>query len=354
MGITTDGTGGVKTNALKSSFSSRYMLYACAMMGKMNDTFVEAYGDKVDAIMYDVAHNSNINDGSFFPFARHMSWFDGHSFASGLFPFANGKSQESSSEAVNCYYGATLWSLVRSGSADNPVADVSAMTDFARLLLAMEVRGAKTYWHMTPPSFSDSSSRSNSTDIGPAGPAVYSPAFAENYMVGNLGMLDVICSTWFGTENLYVHMINFMPVTPVTRELFDKDYVSKEYGNVISQYPNVEMAWRGYVVCDHALVSPMHAWGEALGLISSQLDSGLSRSQVLYFILTSPSGFNASQIGSDESPTHDDAAVRTSDKSSGGSDGADCAIHAACVDTGLAGLCCPTSGGAFLYCCNGS
>jgi endo-1,3(4)-beta-glucanase len=328
------------------------------MMGKMNATFVDAYGEKVDEIMHDVAHNSNINDGSFFPMARHMSWFDGHSFASGLFPFSNGKSQESSSEAVNCYYAATLWSLVRSGSAENPAADVSVTTDFARLLLAMEVRGAKTYWHMMPPSPNggSSSSSSNSTNIGPASPAVYSPTFAENYMVGNLGMLDVICSTWFGTENLYVHMINFMPVTPITRELFDKDYVSNEYGTVVSQYLNVEMAWRGYVVCDHALVSPMHAWGEALGLISSQLDSGLSRSQVLYFILTSPSGINASQIEINESSAHDDATVpdrSTGDKSSGGS-GADCSSHSACVDTGLAGLCCPTSGGAFLYCCNGS
>ena len=35
-------------------------------------------------------------------------------------------------------------------------------------------------------------------------------------MVGNVGMLDAICSTWFGTQNLYVHMINFLPVTSKT------------------------------------------------------------------------------------------------------------------------------------------
>jgi endo-1,3(4)-beta-glucanase len=43
-----------------------------------------------------------------FPVARHKDFFDGHSWASGLFPMANGKSQESVSEAANAYYGVHL------------------------------------------------------------------------------------------------------------------------------------------------------------------------------------------------------------------------------------------------------
>ncbi|CAB9512842.1 Endo-1,3(4)-beta-glucanase [Seminavis robusta] len=341
-------------------FHYGYLLFACAMLGKLNATFVETYGDRVDAIMHDVAHNTKIDDGSFFPLARHMSWFDGHSFASGLFPFGNGKSQESSSEAVNCYYGASLWSLVRSGFSDNPSTDTSAMTDFSRLLLAMEVRGARTYWHMMPPSSSSGSSSSGSnSSTAVTTPAVYSPEFEQNYMVGNLGMLDAICSTWFGTQNLYVHMINFLPVTPITRELFDKEYVAKEYADVISQYgQEVEMAWRGYVVCDHALVSPMKAWKEAVDLVANRLDSGLSKTQVLYFILTSPSGVDLSQI--DTGAASDDAFVAPSSSSGGNSDqsssggnddnSASCSNHRGCA--GLTGLCCPTGGGSFLYCCN--
>jgi endo-1,3(4)-beta-glucanase len=34
-----------------------------------------------------------------------QDFFDGHSWASGLFVQNNGKSQESSSEAINAYYG---------------------------------------------------------------------------------------------------------------------------------------------------------------------------------------------------------------------------------------------------------
>ena len=212
---------------------SGYVLYAAAILGRANPKFISQYGPYVDALFYDVAHNSadakpNNDKEIFFPLARHKSWFDGHSFASGLFPFANGKSQESSSEAVNCYFGAYLWSRVRWGSG----AD-RRMVDYARLLLATEITGAKTYWHMTPNTKGGASVGSNSTSTTLAAskksdtslvlPVAYgNSAFRKNYMVGNLGMTDVTCTTWFGNENIYVHLINFMPVTAITAELFDK------------------------------------------------------------------------------------------------------------------------------------
>lgn len=372
--------------SLDHHFHYGYLMFASAVMGRLNATFVEEHGARVDALMHDVAYNPKIQDGSFFPLARHMSWFDGHSFASGLFPFGNGKSQESSSEAVNCYYGAYLWSLVRSGSADKPHADISPTTDFARLLLAMEVRGAKTYWHMVPPSTSSQSSSSSTagknsstttttTTAPDAFPTVYSPRFAKNYMVGNLGMLDAICSTWFGTENLYVHMINFLPVTPITRYLFNTEYVTKEYANVISNYPNAEMAWRGYVVADHALVAPMSAYKEAQKLISGQLDSGISKTQILYFILTSPMGFDVSKLGTSSSDSTSSSSSSnipgdamdgdgdnngvsqvsgsdTASTSSSAGEAANCANHPACATTALSGLCCPTAAGTDLFCCH--
>ena len=102
------------------------------------------------------------------------------------------------------------------------------MVDYARLLLATEMTGAKTYWHMmSQDSGSSSAGGSNNTVVkNTAGtslvPIPYNSVFRENYMVGNLGMTDATCTTWFGTENIYVHLINFMPVTAITAELFDK------------------------------------------------------------------------------------------------------------------------------------
>ena len=93
-------------------------------------------------------------------------------------------------------------------------SDDSKMVDFARLLLATELTGAKAYWHMTP--------SQNGEDTRDGVPMAYTNDFRKNFMVGNLGMTDVACTTWFGTDDLYVHLINFLPVTPITAELFDK------------------------------------------------------------------------------------------------------------------------------------
>lgn len=216
-------------------FHYGYYMYASALMGKWNATFIDEYGAYVDAMMHDVTDQSSgsskkNSNGAFFPLARHKAWFDGHSFASGLFPFASGKSMESSSESINCYYGAYLWSMVKGTSSLT-----SDHFNFARLLLATEIRGVKTYWHMH--------SESTSTS-GAKWQTLYNPVLSKNLMIGNLGMMDVTVSTWFGNNPLYVHMINFMPVTAITRELFNTEYVEEEFSNVIEpMYDNVEMAW---------------------------------------------------------------------------------------------------------------
>jgi|AntRauTorckE5430_2_1112549.scaffolds.fasta_scaffold00306_4 endo-1,3(4)-beta-glucanase len=320
-------------------FHYGYVLYASAILGRLNSTFVDEYGTHVDSILYDVAHGGNSNSDdrgeAFFPFTRHKSWFDGHSFASGLFPFADGKSQESTSEAVNCYYGAYLWSSIRwniSGGQDR--------INFAKLLLAMEIRGAKTYWHMLPKVDIDGMDSIHSVPL-------YNDEFEEGLMVGNLGMMDVTATTWFGTKELYVHMINFMPVTAITKELFGIDYVSKEFYEIISPiYDQVPMPWRGYTVADKAFVDPNGAWNDATKLRSFELDSALSKSQVYYWI-SSMKNFNISAKSN----------MTQSNNSSDGSGNqtatyAFCENHKDCIADGLTGLCCPTSDGISLGCCN--
>lgn len=330
-------------------FHYGYILYASAIMAKINSTFVDEYGIYVDSILNDVAHESNQNSdsiqGSFFPFTRHKAWYDGHSYASGLFPFADGKSQESSSESVNCYYGAYLWSLV---SAERKLAMNTGVnsnydrlirrTNFMKLLLAMEIRSTKTYWHMIPPS--ETKGMGSNHTIHP-----YNPSFEQSLMVGNLGMMDVTVSTWFGPEKLYVHMINFLPVTAITRELFDPDYVKLEFDHVLDPiYDNVEMAWKGYVIADKAIIDSSSAWDDATKLTSYELDSALSQSQVYYWISTMD-GFEA-PTSKKSSPTSGlNITVGANEASS-------CMSHTACSSAGLSGECCPTATGIMLGCCD--
>ena len=321
-------------------FHYGYILYASAIMARLDPTFVVRFGSHVDSIFHDVAHSTNGDsktvqpNSAFFPMSRHKSWFDGHSFATGIFAFGNGKSQESSSEAVNCYYGAYLWSLVRHGDG----SCCSDLTDFARLLFAMEVRGAQTYWHMLPMSVRDG----NSVAL-----QVYIPAFQRNYMVGNVGMLDVAANTWFGNDPLYVHMINAIPITAATAVLFDNRYVQEEFPYLMESRNEVEMAWRGYTVSIHAIIDPNKAWEDAQGLVSYELDAGISKSQVLYWISSRPN-FNVTTASEGEGTAPDsfNALASSSNESA-----AACSSHLGCNDYGVRGQCCPTSDGTYLGCC---
>jgi endo-1,3(4)-beta-glucanase len=321
-------------------------LYASAVLGKIDPSFIERFGPHVDAILHDVAHTTNgdstiaSSDSTFFPMTRHKSWFDGHSYATGMFPFGNGKSQESSSEAVNCYYGTYLWSLVRHRKAP------SDLTDFSRLLLAMEIRGARTYWHMLPNSVVGNNTHSR--------PHIYPPDFEENYMVGNVGMLDVAVNTWFGTDPLYIHMINAIPITAATNLLFGKDYVKYEYPFLMESRSEVEMAWRGYTTSIHSIIDADSAWIEAKDLVSYELDAALSKSQVLYFISQQP-GFGASLNSKNHktSPTLPPTPIQDKNMfSSTSSSPSFCGSHPKCVAAKLSGECCPTTSNIFLDCCN--
>jgi len=303
-------------------FHYGYLLSACAVMGKYNETFAESYKHRIDAIFFDIASSYNFDSSSSsaksysFPGTRHFSWYDGHSYASGLFPFGNGKSQESSSEAVNGYLGAFLWSSVKDSLASS---SGSLDFEFSRLLLAMEIRGAQTYWHM----------KQRRNTVSP-----YTKAFAANIMVGNVGMMDAICSTWFGTNPLYVHLINFLPISSATRVLFQRDFAKDEYEHLVASHREVEMSWKGYLVALHAISDPNAAWSEALELQSSQLDTGTSKSAILFWALTQGHWTESSHV------PHANTTLNTS---------SDCAQHNRCK--GLSGQCCPSSAGVFLSCC---
>ncbi|KDO20314.1 hypothetical protein SPRG_14449 [Saprolegnia parasitica CBS 223.65] len=241
-------------------FHYGYLLYSAAVLGRYKPAFVQAHKAALHTIVRDIA-NFNIKD-PYFPLARHVSWFDGHSFASGVYVLDGGKSQESVSEAINAYYGVYL------------LGQVLAMPDleqFGRVLLAMEMRAAQTYWQTTP--------------------EIYGDEYAKNQMTGQVGQTKVSYATWFGPVIEHMHLINFMPFTPITEEFFSPEYVAKEYkvlydGAVSRKENPMEEIWRGYAFLDHAIIDPAAAWNEVQTL--KTYDDGNSRSNSLYWIATRP------------------------------------------------------------------
>lgn len=115
----------------------------------------------------------------------------GHSWASGLFQMAAGKSQESSSEAVNAYYAMALLA--------NALGDATS-EHFYRAMLQMEIRSTQAYYHMK-------------FNKGTLSNDIYEPGFvAKNRMVGVLSETEITCSTWFGKD------LKFMYVSPIEND----------------------------------------------------------------------------------------------------------------------------------------
>jgi endo-1,3(4)-beta-glucanase len=81
-------------------FHFGYLIFAAAVITRFDAPFYTANGPLFDSLVRDVC-NPDPTDPDF-PVARHKDMFDGHSWATGLFPQANGKSQESSSEVPPC------------------------------------------------------------------------------------------------------------------------------------------------------------------------------------------------------------------------------------------------------------
>lgn len=96
-------------------FHYGYMLYAAAVLGQYDDVFVAQYGPAVTLLARDIA-DPNRNDAPL-PYLRMFDQYAGHSWASGFAPFGSGNNQESSSEAVNAWYGMYRWAQVSGNNA---------------------------------------------------------------------------------------------------------------------------------------------------------------------------------------------------------------------------------------------
>jgi len=200
---------------------------------------------------------------SHFPQARHKDWYDGHSWASGLFPFGDSKDQESSSESANAYYGIYLLGV----AMNDP-----SLTFWGKMLLATETRSVQKYWHIT------------------AANPIYEASFAANKVVGVMWASKVDYTTFFGTGVEFIHGIQMLPYTPYSEDLLNSDWITEEYPVVSQALTRVSPAltddWKGFILMAHAIIAPQTAWTEVQSL--TFYDSGNSKTNVLYWVCTRP------------------------------------------------------------------
>ncbi|WP_062317376.1 glycosyl hydrolase [Demequina maris] len=128
-------------------FHYGYLLYAAAVAGARDPELAERIGPVMDLVAEDIAAPGTSDA---FPVRRAFDPVEGHSWASGISPFADGNNQESSSEAALAWNAVALWADLRGDDALGASARwmLSAESEAAtRLWLAPDLTGLDGYAH---------------------------------------------------------------------------------------------------------------------------------------------------------------------------------------------------------------
>lgn len=237
-------------------FHYGYFINAAATLAKHYPDYYNSRLEYFNVILADFAGTCLFKEMACRP--RNKDPFMGHSYASGLFEFADSRNQESTSEAINSY-----WAVRELGKATNN----QTLHDLGDYLLSSEIVATKTYWQIKSPS------------------SIYEQPYAKNGVVGILWETKVDYATWFGANVEFIYGIQMLPFNAITTQHLDKDWL-KETRSIWSAPINnaaTEEGWRGFLLLADAIVDPNRAG------ISSQIhglvdyDNGNTRTNTLYF-----------------------------------------------------------------------
>lgn len=239
-------------------FHYGYFLYAAAALAKGDKAWLDEKKGAITDLARDIANPSD-KDTSFTRF-RSKDWFEGHSWAAGLFEFGDGRNQESTSEAVNAWYGLYLLGLA-AGDAN--------LENVGRVLLATEIRATQKYYQIKQ------------------GSPIYAEPFAANKVVGVLWGTKVDYATFFGNGPELIHGIQMIPFTPISEALLPVDWVIEEYPVVSKALGGaIGEGWKGFIYMDHAIIDAPAAWTEVNTLTG--YDDGNTKTNTLYWVATRP------------------------------------------------------------------
>lgn len=152
-----------------------YFIHAAAVIGYLDPTWLMKNKDWVNALVRDVANPSSLDQ--YFPVFRSFDFFQGHSWAKGLFESGDGKDEESSSEDAMFAYALKMWGKT--------IGDAS-MEARGNLMLSLLARSLHNYFLMD----SDNANQPSS--------------FINNKVTGILFENKADHATYFGADLSYI------------------------------------------------------------------------------------------------------------------------------------------------------
>lgn len=164
-------------------FHYGYFTYAGALLALVDDDFRARYGDMLRLVVKDYA-NWDRSDKRF-PWLRTFTPWSGHSYAGGLGNTGNGNGQESTSESMQGWGGVYLLGVALGDKA---------MRDAGIFGWVTESKGVAEYW------FDRDKENIDRT--------LYAKPYCSNLTAAGIGWW-----TWFSGDPVWMHSIQWMPVS---------------------------------------------------------------------------------------------------------------------------------------------
>ncbi|KAJ1989974.1 hypothetical protein GGI25_003262 [Coemansia spiralis] len=239
-------------------FHYGYFVYAAAVLAVLNPEWIAHHQAVVDLLARDYCSPTD----EWFPQMRHFDFYDGHSWAAGLFAFADARNQESTSEAINAYYAAYLYAQA---------TNRKEIARFARAVLQMEARASRTYWHVG--------------DLPDSYPDVYSQ---DKAVVGIRWSTKYDFATFFGANPEYIYGIQMLPYTPAMALLLKREWIQSIWPRCLQRVAEQAEAepWREIIELSYAVVDRNMAFDRVARIKNH--DDGNSASNSYYWIATAP------------------------------------------------------------------
>lgn len=235
-------------------FHYAYWIHTAALITQMDPSWGITNKDWVNSLAKDAC---NPVEGREFPFSRNFDWYHGHSWAHGLFEFADGKDLESTSEDAQFAYAIKMWGKV---SGDK------SMEARGNLMLKILARTLNSYFLMD-----------SANEIMPS-------KFIGNKVSGILFENKCDHATFFDGNLFAIQGIHMLPVIPCSTLIRRKKFVQEEWDiffKVGGAEPvnNVPNFWRGVIMANLALIDPKSSWDFFAGpdWNDAWLDNGQSR-----------------------------------------------------------------------------
>mmetsp|Transcript_51911 Transcript_51911/g.57996 ORF Transcript_51911/g.57996 Transcript_51911/m.57996 type:complete len:1231 (-) Transcript_51911:85-3777(-) len=267
-------------------FHYGYHIFAASVVAHFDKVWAMNNFENVLLLVRDIANPSD--DDHFFPMFRHKDWYQGSSWASGIpYPaFLNGKNQESSSEAIAAYEGVALFGQVMNAIWEEEkhqryAAVSKQIENVGTLLTGTELVSAKRYWHVK-----------NKDDPQ----RIYPDQYSKN-VIGILWQNMAQFGTWFGSAGYLPIGIQLLPLTPISEDRDDLNWVNSIYKPLTyACATDFQCTESGWSILQLAILATVGYAAEAVMKVKELPDesftnaggNGQSRSNTIWYLATRP------------------------------------------------------------------